>query len=173
MEQLMSFHDNERRLRDAGLIAISIVILQVWISSGVHDVASLISLIAFSVSLPMLVFDLLNTHNSLFFTKIDRYLDDANSSNYEPPFKPIKTKRLYVISNVNMVTGMIGAVIGISTAIWHASWIAGLSFLIIGIISSFINDATSPNEEDLLKVASALGYKEGYDLAKEEDIIYD
>ena len=43
MEELMLFDKNEHRLIDAGLIAIILVILQVWISSGVHDISSLVS----------------------------------------------------------------------------------------------------------------------------------
>jgi hypothetical protein len=59
MEELEAFFRDELRLRDAGLIAISLIILQVWISSGTRDVPSLISLSAFAVSIPMLSFDLL------------------------------------------------------------------------------------------------------------------
>ena len=59
MEELKQLTKDETGLRDAGLIAISLVVLQVWISSGVHDVASLISLLAFSIALPMLAFDLM------------------------------------------------------------------------------------------------------------------
>src|SRR6266487_54902 len=77
MEELMMFDKNEQRLMDAGLIAVSLVILQVWVSSGIHDTASLISLIAFSVSLPMIALDLMFNHTSLIFSKIDWYLDDS------------------------------------------------------------------------------------------------
>lgn len=169
MEELIAFDTNEDRIMGAGLIAIILVILQVWISSGVHDPASLISLIAFSISLPMLAFNLLITHNSLLFSKIDRYLDDYSEETFDPPFKPIKTKKMHIFIHTNKTIGMILAAIGILAAIWHASWIAGLIFLIIGIISLFIYIEVSPDREDLLRVAFALGNKEAQDLQKEID----
>src|SRR5713226_4566011 len=116
MEELMLFDKNEGRIMDAGLIAIILVILQVWISSGVHDISSLVSLIAFSVSLPMLAFDLLIMHNSILFTKIDNYLDDLSSSTYVSPYN--KSQKVNVVLNVNKTTGMIIAAVGIISAIW-------------------------------------------------------
>jgi len=169
MEELKSFYENNQRFADAGLIAISIVILTIWISSQVHDVTSLLSLIALSVALPTLTFDLLLIQNSLFLNKIDTYLDDLNKPDYEPPFNPIKSYKVYVIVNINKVTGMTCAVIGIVTAIWHASWIAGLSFLIIGTISMIIHTKLTPTEKDLVKIAHALGEKKGKDLQEEND----
>src|ERR1700674_171737 len=123
MEELLSFDKNENRLMNAGLIAIILIILQVWISSGVHDISSLVSLIAFSISLPMLAFNLLITHNSLLLSKIDTYLDDLSSSTYDPPFKPLKTQKMQLVLQVNKTTGMIIAAVGIISAIWHASWV--------------------------------------------------
>ena len=169
MEELMMFDKNEQRLMDAGLIAVSLVILQVWVSSGIHDTASLISLIAFSVSLPMIALDLMFNHTSLIFSKIDWYLDDSSSKEYEPPFKPVKTKKVDRLLSLNQMIGMLAAVIGIILAIWHASWIAGLIFLIISIASFIIYTEISPSREELLRVTFALGYKEGKDLQEEID----
>src|SRR5437764_949907 len=133
MEELISFDKNQGRIMDAGLIAIILVILQVWISSGVHDISSLVSLIAFSVSLPMLAFDLLIMHHSILFNKIDDYLDDLPASTSHQHVSPYnKSKKVNLVLNVNRTTGMIIAAVGIISAIWHASWVAGLIFLIIG-----------------------------------------
>ena len=62
MEEFNISGNNYSRLTRAGLIAISLIILQDWISVGIHDPASLVPLIAFAVSLPILVLDLLLTH---------------------------------------------------------------------------------------------------------------
>jgi hypothetical protein len=60
MEEFKKFIMVNNKFARCGLIAISLIILQGWISSGVHDHSSFFSLIAFS--LPMLVFDLLLLH---------------------------------------------------------------------------------------------------------------
>lgn len=101
------------RLLRAGLIAISLIILQVWISVGIHDPASLVSLITFAVSLPILVFDLLLTH-----------------------MLPARRFHKEVFKSLNIVKSIIGlifACIGIAAAMWHASWIAGVTFLFISL----------------------------------------
>ena len=59
MKEFMDFMKLEVRLIDAGFIAINIAILTIWVSTGVSDPASCISLYALVVSLPMLAIDLL------------------------------------------------------------------------------------------------------------------
>ena len=59
MEELKKFEFTVGQLIDAGLIAISLIILQDWISLGTPDPPSFVSLIAIAVSTPMLAFDLL------------------------------------------------------------------------------------------------------------------
>jgi hypothetical protein len=140
MEELETFFRDEPRLRDAGLIAISLIILQVWISSGTHDVPSLISLIAFAVSIPMLSFDLLLR---------------------KAPYLVISGKTMTIIADMNKFIGIIGAIIGIVAALWHVTWVAGLIFLIIGIISCSIYFIVSSDSKDLLKRAYGEGWKEG------------
>lgn len=161
MEELLSFEKNESRLIDAGLIAISIVILQDWISSGVHDVPSLISLVALSASIPMLTFDLLFAQTRLLIIKIYMYFADISSASYDHLFDAFKSKTKITIFKLNKKVGMLLAVAGTAAAIWHVFWIAGLLFLIIGIISYSMYLAISPKTENLLYAAYKIGEKEG------------
>ena len=113
MEEINISGINYFRLTRAGLIAISLIILQDWISVGIHDPASLVSLIAFAVSLPILVLDLLLTH-----------------------ILPARRFHEEIVKSLNLVRNMIGlsfAFIGIAAAMWHASWIAGVIFVFISI----------------------------------------
>jgi hypothetical protein len=175
MEELLSFSKHQDRFRDAGLIAISLVILQVWISSGVHDIPSSISLIAFAVSIPMLTFDLLFAKTDLLLTKIDMLATELSSSDDDSLFSHFKSTTMIFFFNMNRIIGTIGSVIGIVAAIWHVLWIAGLLFLVIGIISFSLHVAITPDDEDLLERAYKLGIKESKDLHKkaEEEFLKD
>ena len=58
MEEFKKFRFNLLRTIDVSLIAISIIILPVWIATSTPDIPSKISLYALVVSIPMLVYDL-------------------------------------------------------------------------------------------------------------------
>ena|SRR2546425_1080196 len=117
MEEFEKFINVNNRLARCGLIAISLIILQGWISSGVHDPSSFISLIAFAVSLPMLVFDLLFLQMSVGHYNL---------------------KKIQLPSLICRVVGISVACVGVAAAIWHVSWIAGVLFLVSGLLSFII-----------------------------------
>lgn len=97
-----------------GLIAISIVILQALISLGKLDMPSTVSLVALSISMPLAA--------SFLFI---RFVQSAYG---------INTYEWRVISILTVVSYIIGF-IGITAAIWHASPLAGVVFLIVGSIA--------------------------------------
>ena len=103
MVELLKHQTIERKLIDSGLIAISLIIMQDWIATGTPGLASLISLIAFAVAIPMLASDLL--------------ILQMPKTYYG---------KLYFIAN--HLIGMILAFAGVGAAIFHVSLIAGIVF---------------------------------------------
>jgi hypothetical protein len=113
MEEFTKFMKIEVRLFDGGLIAIGLLILQVWISTGTPDIYSKISLYALVVSLPMIVADLVlcQMPHIQFGSKLERFIALA--------IRDLSWR---------------GAFFGVVFAVIHASWVAGLLFI---FMSSF------------------------------------
>jgi hypothetical protein len=88
-----------------GLISAGFVIIQAFIPLGMIDVPVSISILAFALSIP-----LLGTYTLA-----------------------VATLRKYSGSKIPFWLGVIGAGVGITAAFWHASWIAGVTF-IAGVI---------------------------------------
>lgn len=105
MVEILKHQTVERKLIDSGLIAISLIIMQDWIATDTPDRASLISLIAFAVAVPMLASDLLILQ-----------------------MPKIYYGKLYFIAN--HLIGIILAFAGIGAAIFHVSLAAAIVFLI-------------------------------------------
>ena len=118
MSILTEAWDNEKVLLQAdslltgGLIAISIIILQALISLGKLDTPATVSIVALSISMPL-------SASFLFIRFVQRA--------YE-----INTYEWRIISILTSVSYIIG-LIGITAAIWHASPLAGVVFLIVSI----------------------------------------
>lgn len=100
-----------------GLIGINIVILQALISLGKPDTPALISLIMLSISIP--------TAAGFLFLRFIQQL-------YR-----ITTYEWRVLKHMTTVSGISGY-IGITFAIWHASWIAGVIFAITAFLVFWI-----------------------------------
>lgn len=110
------------RLICAGLIGISIIIMQDFISLGVFtssktlDIAALFSVLAFALALPLLAVRLLFT-----FEEASRKYTVAHK---------LDLRTAYWI-------GVVLAPVGIALAFWHIHWIAGLLIsvsMILGVI---------------------------------------
>src|SRR5260370_39711934 len=112
----MEFKKTESRLIDGGLIAISIIILPVWVAIGLSDPASWISLMALGVSLPLLVTDL--------------FLSNMPNIRYS------SRKALY-LARIIRWAGWIGAFFGIVAAISHLSRPVAFVFGIISVLCFF------------------------------------
>jgi hypothetical protein len=130
MEEFKKFEITVGQLVDAGLIAISLIILQDWISLGIPDPSSFVSLIAIAVAIPMLVFDLLI-----------RRIPNRHAAN--------KLHFFYI--RMISILGAIVAGIGIAAAMWHISWIVGVIFLCISIFCFFVYVSSFTATETALK----------------------
>ncbi len=103
----------EGKVYTAGFIAINIIILPVWIAIGTPDLAAIISLLAISVSLPMLAVDLL-------FTQMQPHT--------------YSNKYYLTVERTIKFTGWRFTIFGLVAAIWHISWIVALTFAFVGLI---------------------------------------
>lgn len=116
----------------ASLIGISLIILQDYISTGISDVPIFISLLAFALALPLLT-------GTIFCAQIELY----NVYILKPQ------KRLHNFSRLTFWLGAPAVFIGIDTAIWHLTWIAGILFLAVSSIV-YINFGNNlPKSEEL------------------------
>jgi hypothetical protein len=131
VEEFKKFEITVGQLVDAGLIAISLIILQDWISLGIPDPSSFVSLVAIAVAIPMLVLDLLI-----------RQIPNRHAAN--------KLHRFFI--RMISILGVIGAGIGVTAAIWHASSIAGVIFLCISIFCFFVYVFSFTATETALKM---------------------
>lgn len=99
-----------------GLVAFSLIMIQAFISLGQPDTPTLISIIAFAIAIPMLVFSFLL--NELFHI----------------------TTKLEVTRGYRFIwsLGIFSSIVGIVAAFWHISWYAGLAMIISGFIGSIV-----------------------------------
>ncbi len=130
MEEFKKYEITVGQLVDAGLIAISLIILQDWISLGISDPSSFVSLVAIAVAIPMLVIDLLI-----------RQIPNVHAAN----------KFHHFFIRMIGILGVVSAVIGVTAAMWHASSIAGVIFLCIGIFCFFVYVFAFTATENVLK----------------------
>jgi hypothetical protein len=129
---------------DAGLIAISLIILQDYISTGISDTPIFISVIIFSLALPLLV-------GSVFRAKVITETGYRDIEYYKKKFR------------ITFLSGWIGtlcAFIGVDAAFWHLSWIAGLVFIIVSIFSFMIYDIAIPTNEKIERLQREEAEKE-------------
>ncbi len=97
----------------AGLIGISVVIVQALIGVHATDLAAMIALIAFAIALPILAMlvILVALYNRHRYASFPLYLTIA-----------------YFL-------GEGGAVLGVIAAFWHLSWIAGVLVIVSGLFA--------------------------------------
>jgi hypothetical protein len=112
--ELSKLHVRTTNLAFAGLIAISVAILQAFISAATLDLAELISLSCFSLALPVLAGGIV-----VNFVGIEIF--------------PQGTTPLW--AQFLIWSAFTVDVLGIGAAIWHASWISGIFFLIATLSS--------------------------------------
>jgi hypothetical protein len=117
MDEFKKFMKVEVRLFDGGLIAISLLVLQVWIATGAPDVPSKISLCFLVVSLPMIVADLLLCHmpDIQFGSKVERFLAGH--------IRDLSWRGVFA---------------GVVFSIAHASWAACSLFMLMSVICYII-----------------------------------
>jgi len=97
-----------------GLVAFSLIIVQAFISAEIEDAAELISVVSFAIAIPLLVmFIFVYSHG---------------------PF-PIQTTTL---ASALYVGGLFIDICGLDAAFWHVSWIAGLLFIMSGLLAGAV-----------------------------------
>jgi hypothetical protein len=110
-----------------GLIVIGLIILQDFITLGTPDSSSFTSVLAFSISPPLL--------SSVLVLNIveEKY-------EYGSPH-PIIAK----ITHLTFVLGILVALAGVAAAFWHISWIAGVVFIVVVVVAFIIYSAYAVN----------------------------
>jgi predicted outer membrane lipoprotein len=112
-------HQRENATSDliaGALIALSIIIMQDFISTGITGILTFISMSAIAIELPFLAFCL---------------LVDFHERIYKKRTGP-KNTRLY---NVLYGFGILFGFIAIDTTFWHISWIIGTILLLCSLIA--------------------------------------
>ncbi len=97
----------------AGLIGISVVIVQALISIHATDLPARIAILAFAVALPML---------GMLFILTSLY------ARYRYASFPLYLTAAYVL-------GEGGAAVGVVAALWHLSWVAGVLVVVSGLLA--------------------------------------
>jgi hypothetical protein len=131
MEEYDNYTKTQDNVVDGSLIAISVIILAVWFTTGTPDISSEISFYALVVSLPLLATDLLlrQMPHIQYRNKAYRYLSNLFSE--------------YLSTRI--------AFIGIIFAIGHVSGIAAILLMFISIICYFIFVDTLSNTKKSLE----------------------
>lgn len=125
--------NNQVILYCSGLIAISLITLQDYISIGIADIPILVSLIAFSIAIPLLA-------SRIILAKWEIDCGYHNLWHYK---NLLTTSTLF---------GASCALIGIAAAFWHVSWIAGVLFLVASIVSFIIYNNAFPDPQHLKRL---------------------
>jgi hypothetical protein len=113
-EEISNF--TEGRLAYTGLIAISIIMIPVLVSNSEHNPTSQSSLLAFAISLPLLIFSF--AFSRILF-KIPKGLLPKPSFTF-----------LIIISILFAAVGQLGTLVGIFLAIYNTYQIAAILFLV-------------------------------------------
>jgi hypothetical protein len=117
VEKFSEFVDSLPKSTIVSLIAITIVILPIWIATGTPDYASQISFFLLAIALPMLVLEFILCQLPEIF------------------FRSKFNKGLHLI---NSVIGTDAALVGVTAAIWHISQTVAKGFIISSVICAFI-----------------------------------
>lgn len=104
------------RLLIGGLIAFSLILVQAFITTGLTDIASYISVIAFAIAIPSL---------AVF---VWCYNDVVTSARLALPPRVL----LLFLGSIFV------DIIGVAAAFWHISWIAGLLLLVSGVVALIV-----------------------------------
>jgi len=114
----ISLHD----LYAGGLILISLVILQDFLNLKPLDRAAFLAILAFSIALPLL-------SGTLVLTVVEKKFTKGPS------------RIIIRIEQMVFLLGIITDVIGIGAAFWHASFIAGIAFIVSVAITLIVYGA--------------------------------
>jgi hypothetical protein len=94
-----------------GLSAVDLVFLQAFLSLSTLNPLQVVSVIAFSIALPLLA-------GMLTVNMIEHYY----------PYRRLKSRAVHFIQAL-FVVGIIADIIGVDTALWSITWIVGAVFI--------------------------------------------
>jgi uncharacterized membrane protein HdeD (DUF308 family) len=95
------------------LIGIAVVMVQPFLIATTLDASARISIVAFAVAIPLLAALVL--------------------VNRQETFRGRRTTSVLV--NITQVIAQLAALVGIVAGFWHITWIAGVAFLVAGIVA--------------------------------------
>ena len=102
-----------------GLILIGVYMVQPFLTAPSLDVSATISVVAFAVAIP--------------------FLAALVMVNRQEAFRGRRTPSVTV--TVAQVVGQAAALVGIVAGFWHITWIAGVTFLVAGLVAMLIHSA--------------------------------
>jgi amino acid transporter len=114
-ESVLEYQKRIWNIYNAGLIAISIVVLQVFLSGGNLDGPAIISVCSLATAVPILA-------GCTLFVSFAAKKSDLNNRWFNPLF----------------AIGASSALIGIAAALFHVSWIACVLFVASAFVTSII-----------------------------------
>ena len=101
------------------LIGIAVVMVQPFLAAGAHDTAARVSVVAFSVAIPLLAALVL--------------------VNRQETFRGRRTTSVIVM--IAQSIGQLAALVGIVAGFWHITWVAGVTFLVVGVVAVGVHSA--------------------------------
>ena len=102
-----------------GLIAIAVVMVQGFLEASSLDASARVGTIAFAVAIPLLAALILVNRQEAFRGRGT-------------------TSRLVTLAQV---VAQLAAFVGIVAAFWHITWVAGLTFLVVGLVAVGVHSA--------------------------------
>lgn len=102
-----------------GLIAIAVVMAQGFLEASSLDTAARVGSIAFAVAIPLLAALVL--------------------VNRQEAFRGRQTTSVLV--TLARVTAQLAVFVGIVAAFWHITWVAGVTFLVVGVVAVGVHSA--------------------------------
>jgi hypothetical protein len=103
-----------------GLIAVSLIMLQGFLGLGKLDIPAFISVLAFAAAIPLLA-------GILVINVIERRY----------PYSSPGSKSVKIVENF-FYLGILIDLVGIASTFWHISFIAGIIFIVMAVISGLV-----------------------------------
>ena len=103
----------------AGLIAIAVVMVQGFLEASSLDASARVGTIAFAVAIPLLAALVL--------------------VNRQEAFRGRRSTSVSV--TLARAIAQLAAVVGIAAAFWHITWVAGVTFLVVGLVAVGVHSA--------------------------------
>lgn len=110
-------------------LAVSVILLQDFITTGITDIPIFISVVALSLSIPVLSCAIVVLRGRIE----DRYYMDGKWANFP---------------GIGSRAGGIITTVGVGAAFWHLSWIAGVLFIIAVLAMAVLANSYWPTSEE-------------------------